>query len=95
MAALFACQQPEQVSKLILLAPALIHPDFAAAPPGPISVPTVIYHGRQDTVVPVEPVRTLAEQTFLKLTFHLVDDDHRLHQTVQTLDWPALVTSDY
>ncbi len=93
MAALFACQQPGQVKKLILLAPALIHPDFAAKPPGPISVPTVIYHGQQDTVVPLEPVQALAEQTFLNLTFHPVDDDHRLHQTVQALDWPELITS--
>jgi pimeloyl-ACP methyl ester carboxylesterase len=93
MATLFACQQPEQVRKLILLAPALIHPDFVAEPPGPISIPTVIYHGQQDTVVPLEPVRTLAEQTFLNLTFHPVDDDHLLHKTVQALDWPALVTS--
>jgi len=91
MAARFACQQPEQVRKLILLAPALIHPDFAADPPGPVSIPTVIYHGQQDTVVPVEPVRALAEQTFVSLTFYLVDDDHRLHQTVQALDWSALV----
>ena len=93
MAALFAGRQPTQVSKLILLAPALIHPDFAAKPPGPICVPVTIYHGRQDTVVPVEPVRALAEQIFLNLTFHLVEDDHRLHQTVQAIDWPALVTS--
>jgi pimeloyl-ACP methyl ester carboxylesterase len=91
MGALFTCQQPQQVKKLILLAPALIFPDFAANPPDPISVPTVIYHGRHDSVVPVEPVRTLAEQVFLNLTFHLVDDDHRLHQTVQAVDWPALV----
>ncbi len=91
MGALFTCQHPQQVRKLILLAPALIFPDFAANPPQPISVPTTIYHGQLDTIVPVEPVRTLAEQTFLNLTFHLVDDDHGLHQTVQAVDWLTLV----
>ena len=91
MAALFAGHQPAQVSKLILLAPALIHPDFALEPPGPISAPTIIYHGQRDTVVPLEPVRTLAKETFLNLSFHSVDDDHRLHKTVQALDWPGMV----
>lgn len=43
--------------------------------------------------MPLEPVRTLAEQTFLSLSFQTVDDDHRLHKTVQALDWPVLVTS--
>ena len=91
MAALFACQHPQQVKKLILLAPALMFLDFAANPPQPISVPTTIYHGQFDAVVSVEPVRTLAELTFLNLTFHLVDDDHSLHQTVQAVDWLTLV----
>ena len=67
MAAAFACQQPEQVTKLILLAPALIHPDFATDPPGPVSVPTVIYHGQQDTVVPAEPVPILTMRSLLPL----------------------------
>lgn len=92
MGALYSCQHPTRVKKLILLAPALIYPDFAANPPGPIEVPTIIYHGHGDTIIPVEPVRTMSEQVFLNLTFHLVDDDHRLHQTVQAIDWQALVS---
>lgn len=91
MGAIFTCQHPEQVKKLILLAPALIWPDFAQALPPPVSVPTVIYHGLQDTVIPLELVRPLAEQVFTNLTFHAVDDDHGLRDTVQAIDWPALV----
>jgi pimeloyl-ACP methyl ester carboxylesterase len=93
MGALFTCQHPDRVHQLILLAPALIWPDFAQAPPSPVSVPTVIYHGRQDELVPLDLVRPLAEQVFLNLTFHAVDDDHGLKATVQAIDWRALVAN--
>jgi pimeloyl-ACP methyl ester carboxylesterase len=89
--AMFTCQHPDRVDQLILLAPALIWPDFAQAPPAPVSVPTVIYHGRQDDLVPLDLVRPPAEQVFLNLTFHAVDDDHGLKKTVQAIDWRALV----
>lgn len=91
MGALFTCQHPGQVRKLILLAPALIWPDFADALPPPVSVPTVVYHGWRDTVIPLEAVRPLAEKVFLNLDFHQVHDDHRLQATVQAIDWPALL----
>src|SRR5512139_4059883 len=48
MAALFACHHAQQVRKLVLLAPALIWPDFANSPPAPVSMPVVIYHGTRD-----------------------------------------------
>lgn len=91
MGTLFACQHPQQVVKLILLAPALTWPDFADNLPPPISVPVVVYHGRGDDIIPLALVRPLAEWVFLNLTFHVVDDDHRLRKTVQTVDWPTLV----
>jgi pimeloyl-ACP methyl ester carboxylesterase len=91
MAALFTCQHPVQVRKLVLLAPALILPEFSAAPPAPVDVPTVIYHGSRDTVVPLDPTRRLAEQVFKRLTFHVVDDEHRLFKTMQEVDWKAVV----
>ncbi len=91
MATIFACRHPDRVSKLILLAPALIWPDFAQSPPGPTSVPTVIYHGRADTVVPLELARPLAERIFSDLEFHVMDDDHTLQATVQAIDWRQLV----
>ena len=91
MAALWTCARPMQVRKLILLAPALHLPAFAAHRPAAIDVPVVIYHGRRDTVVPLPMVEALAERVFRQLVFHVVDDDHRLHATVQAIDWPALV----
>jgi len=91
MAALFACERPEQVKKLVLLAPALIWPDFAANPPAPMEIPTVIYHGSRDEIIPLEPTRQLAERVFRSLDFRVVDDDHGLYRTVHEIDWRTLV----
>jgi pimeloyl-ACP methyl ester carboxylesterase len=91
MAAMFTAGHPEQVKRLVLLAPALIWPDFAATPPAPVDVPTIIYHGQQDTVVPLAPVRELARRVFRNLKFYAVDDDHGLYKTVHAIDWLALL----
>lgn len=91
MAALFTCNNPDLVRKLVLLSPALVWPDFAQNPPGPVDVPTVIYHGRQDELLPLETVRQLAQRAFTNLSFHAVDDDHRLLQTAQNIDWVILL----
>lgn len=91
MAALFARQRSQQVERMILLAPALIWPDFAAAPPSLIHTPTIIYHGRNDTLIPLEIIRPLVGQAFSNLVFYEVDDDHGLYKTAQSIDWPALV----
>ncbi len=92
MAALFACRNPQQVERLILLAPALIWPDFAMQPPRPIATPVVVYHGSRDAVVPLEATRLLAQQVFKNLVFNVVDDDHGLYKTVHALDWAGLLS---
>jgi pimeloyl-ACP methyl ester carboxylesterase len=91
MAAIYASECPHQVKKLILLAPALIWPEFAESPPEPIAVPVVLYHGTADELIPVEQVRNLAESVFINLTFNEVEDDHGLFKTVHALDWETLV----
>jgi pimeloyl-ACP methyl ester carboxylesterase len=91
MSALFTTQHPAQVRKQILLAPALMLPEFAEHLPAPVEVPTIIIHGRQDTIVPVVTNKPLAEKVFRNLEYRLVDDDHRLHQTAAALDWNALI----
>ncbi len=91
MAALYAAENPARLRKLVLLAPALTLPEFAAVPPASIRVPTVIVHGRQDEVVPLLATRRIAENIFTALTFLEVDDDHRLHRTAETLDWKSLL----
>ena len=92
MAALFTTEHPTQVRKQILLAPALMLPEFAEHPPASVDVPTVVIHGRQDTVVPVDQVRPLAEKVFTNLEYRLVEDDHRLHQAADQLDWKSIIS---
>jgi pimeloyl-ACP methyl ester carboxylesterase len=92
MAAIFTCEHADQVRKQVLLAPALMLPEFASfLSRGPVSVPTTIIHGTQDTVVPLEEVREIAWKVFSNLTYHIVDDDHRLHKATDTLDWKAIL----
>ena len=90
MAALFTCQHPRQVRKLVLLAPALSLPEFSDHLPAPVDIPTIVIHGTRDDVVPLKPVRAIAEKVFPKLTYHIVDDDHRLHKTAAELDWNSI-----
>jgi pimeloyl-ACP methyl ester carboxylesterase len=91
MAALFALQHPDQVSKLILLAPALTLPGFSRRLASKISTPTIIIQGTRDELIPLEPARRLAEKVFPNLTYLVVEDDHRLHKTAEGLDWKKLL----
>ena len=93
MGAIFTCEHPDQVRKQVLLAPALMLPEFASfLGREPVSVPTTIIHGTQDTVVPLEEVREIAEKVFSNLIYHIVDDDHRLHVATDTLDWKTILS---
>ncbi|MEW6284150.1 MAG: alpha/beta hydrolase [Candidatus Eremiobacterota bacterium] len=89
MAGLWTVRHPERVERLILLAPALHRPDFAAA--GPVGVPTLLVHGVHDTVVPPEPVERVARSAFSDLSVWRVDDDHRLIPTSEGMDWARLL----
>ena len=92
MAAVFTVERPEQVRKLILLAPALHLPPFATRSLNRrCPVRTVLVHGTRDNVVPPELVRDLAGQVFLHLEYLAVDDDHRLHEAFAELDWDGLL----
>jgi pimeloyl-ACP methyl ester carboxylesterase len=91
MGALFTCQHPAQVRKLVLLAPALTLPEFSKHLLPPVSVPTAIIHGRRDDVVPPEPVRAIAEKVFTNLTYQIVNDDHHLHETAKEMDWRTIL----
>lgn len=93
MGAVFTLDHPDQVRKLILLAPALTFDEFASRELKPVSVPTVIVHGTEDDVVPLEPVRLLAIKTFTNLTYFVVQDGHRLHKAFEELDWEKILSS--
>jgi pimeloyl-ACP methyl ester carboxylesterase len=93
MGGVYTLDHPTQVRRLILLAPALMLPPFAFHPDlHPVSVPTVIVHGREDDVVPMEPVRELAERVFTNLTYYVVDDGHRLAKAFEELNWQEIIS---
>jgi pimeloyl-ACP methyl ester carboxylesterase len=91
MAALFACEAPKQVRKLVLLAPAVSLPEFDEIPPASISIPTIIIQGTQDELIRLPEAREIAEKVFTHLTYRVVEDDHRLHKTAEKLDWKAFL----
>lgn len=105
MAAVFASENPNQVRKLILLAPAILkneNDEYIDPIPneplqgnrkklGAISIPTVIVHGNQDDVVPLEPVRKTAEELFSDVEFIIVDDGHRLQKAFGELNWEEIL----
>jgi len=92
MGTVFTCNKPTQVRKLILLAPALLKEPFGSyLDLEPVSVPTVIIHGTEDDVVPLEPVREIAEKLFTNLQYIVVDDGHRLHKAFGELDWNEIL----
>ena len=91
MAVLFACKNPEKVKKLVLLAPALTLHDFSPYPAHMSRVPVTVYHGRYDEVIPLDPIRRTARRLFRNLSFHVLDDDHRLSNYFSRLDWLDLL----
>jgi predicted esterase YcpF (UPF0227 family) len=91
MGALYTCKYPEKVLHLILLAPALLTPELNPNEFDPISVQVTVFHGKNDSVIPLKLTRKRAEDLFLNLEYHAVDDDHMLHNTVQNIDWLSLV----
>ena len=91
MAAIYACENEPRVSRLILLAPALHIVDLSPCLSRKVQIPVILFHGRQDDVVPPAPVEATARRVFARLDYHLVDDDHTLHVTFPLMDWDALV----
>ena len=92
MAAAYAFGHETRVKKLILLAPALHTSLFQPYLKKKLSVPVILYHGRQDEVVPMEEVRRTAGQVFANLNFNVVEDDHVLTRTFPILDWDSLLS---
>jgi pimeloyl-ACP methyl ester carboxylesterase len=91
MGALFTCQNPKKVSKLILLAPYLSSPELNPKIYFKIKVPVLVYHGKNDQIVSLNQSRAYAEKLFTNLEYNIVDDDHTLQKTVRRLDWQKLI----
>ncbi len=91
MASIFTCENPKRVTRLILLAPALDLDDFKPYLGFKLNVPTTVFHGTNDDVVPLAPVRAIAEKIFINLKFNILDDDHSLSRRFESLDWDNLL----
>ena len=94
MAARFALDHETRVRKLILLAPALTIEGFESAVKQKLQIPVILYHGMKDDVVDPSAVKIIAEKTFARLEYHLVDDDHPLTNIFSQLEWPKLLCSE-
>jgi pimeloyl-ACP methyl ester carboxylesterase len=91
MAAMFALDNQERVKKLILLAPALATEEFMVNLGRKTDTPVIIYHGKDDDVVPLGPVQDIAHKVFNNITFNTVEDDHVLSKTFTVIDWDNLL----
>jgi len=91
MAAIYTCNNKNKVKKLILLAPALNQEEFKSYLDKKVDVPVTVYHGRNDNVVPVESIRTIACSVFTRITYNIVDDDHPLRATFKSFDWDEML----
>ncbi|NHJ24065.1 MAG: alpha/beta hydrolase [Candidatus Lokiarchaeota archaeon] len=91
MGTIYALQKPKNVYKLILLAPFLIETYFNNIKVKPLNIPVIIFHGKNDNVVNHNKTKWIAQKCFNNLQYHLVNDDHFLHSTVQSLNWKELI----
>lgn len=91
MATLFAMGDPSQVARMVLLAPAIHMIESAPGKKEKVGIPVSIYHGTEDTVIPLSEVQHMAPSIFSDLLFNVVDDDHFLHKTFKALDWDTLL----
>ncbi|MBN2255158.1 MAG: alpha/beta fold hydrolase [Deltaproteobacteria bacterium] len=92
MAAVYSCEHESTMRKLILLAPALNLEEFHPFLDRKLSLPVIIFHGAADDVVPVAPVKKIAESVFMNLEYHIIDDDHPLHSRFASLPWKRLLS---
>ncbi len=90
MATCHALRFPDQVIRLLLLAPALNFPDFQP-PQQKLAVPTLLIIGDGDTVTPAAQVIPLAQTTFANLEIRVEEDDHLLHKSFGNLAWHDLL----
>lgn len=91
MATVYAAQNENKIKKLILLAPALTTDEFKSYLHKKLHLPVIMYHGKNDDVVPPAAVRDIAREVFTNLHYYLVDDDHSLHHIFSVMDWDSLL----
>ena len=91
MGSLYTLQNPNNVSKLILLAPFIVSRKLKPYMYKPVDVPVKVYHGKNDNIVPYKSARVRAQYFFTNIEYNVVDDDHLLHSTVKSLNWQKII----
>jgi pimeloyl-ACP methyl ester carboxylesterase len=91
MASIFTLDNASRIKSLILLAPAISFADFDEYLYKSTDIPTILYHGTMDTVIPIEPVFERAGRCFNNLSIYKVKDDHMLHKTFKTIGWDNIL----
>jgi predicted esterase len=91
MGILYTLQNPNNVYQLILLAPMIVSRKLKPSMYKPVDVPVKVYHGKNDRIIPYKPGRERAQYFFTNLEYNIVDDDHRLHSTVKSLNWQKII----
>ena len=91
MATLFALENQGRIRRMVVLAPALNLVDQTIFEGRDLAVPTWIYHGTQDDVIPLQDIKNISQGLFKQLTFVELDDDHNLHNTFRDLPWDELL----
>jgi pimeloyl-ACP methyl ester carboxylesterase len=91
MASLFALKYSRKIIKLILLAPYLVYKGIDPNSFSQITKPVIIFHGKDDDVIPIKPNKRIAEKWFQNLQYNIVNDDHMLHKTVKSINWKKLI----
>jgi len=89
MALIFTMANPKKVEKLILLAPAIHMLKIDQGENNNCSIPVWIYHGKNDTVIPLVKMESVARNIFTNLSFIIMADDHSLTKTFKTIDWDS------
>jgi alpha-beta hydrolase superfamily lysophospholipase len=92
MATLYALRNPEKIERLILLAPFLATPMLQIDNLFPLTIPTIIFHGKHDDIAQYEASRKRAYQLFTNLEFNTTKNHHNLNNTITTLNWSKLIT---
>jgi pimeloyl-ACP methyl ester carboxylesterase len=91
MGVIYTLKNPDNVKRLILLAPFLISRKLKPAFYKAVDVPVIVFHGKNDKVVSYKPSQERARKFFTNLEYNIVDDDHFLHSTVKSLNWQNLI----
>jgi pimeloyl-ACP methyl ester carboxylesterase len=92
MATLYAAEKPNQVERMILLAPAFNRRYFQSENNFPaIQTPVTIIQGVRDDVEDIERIQDLTPRIFPHGKLIPVDDDHQLQGTTERINWASLV----